>query len=199
MEVVYSAVLSAWLLGERVTGRQAAASALVLGGTGLILGHDLGTPHWKGDLIVLFTPWMFQISHIFSKRLPADIDAATIAGGRLFWGALTLAPIALLFGTPHARVGPAFLAFVGFHAIVMNIVNLQLWYTAIRSLPLSKTTAIMLSYPALTMVYCRLLGWEHIGPHQVAGMALSMTGALWLTSQIRRARPAAPAAEAAPA
>lgn len=199
VEVVYSAVLSAWLLGERISGRQAAASALVLAGTGIILGKDLQTPHWKGDLMVLVTPWMFQISHIFAKKLPADIEPHTIAGARLLWGLVTLVPLAWFFGPPHLKPTPAFFAVLGVHGVVLNTLTMPLWYTAVRSLPLSKTTAIMLSYPALTMLYCALLGMEPIGAHQVAGLALSMSGALWLTAQVREAAPAPSPAEAAAA
>jgi drug/metabolite transporter (DMT)-like permease len=57
----------------------------------------------------------------------------------------------------------------------------------------------MLSYPALTLVYCWALGLESIGAYQVAGLALSMSGALWLTAQVREARPLPAPAEAAPA
>lgn len=200
VEVVYSAVISAWLLGERISRRQVAASALVLAGTGLVLAKDLATPHWKGDLIILGTVWMYQVSHVYSKRLPDDIDAVTITGGRLFYGALTLGTVAgasLLLRTPLWNPSPALGGLLLFHAVFMNGVTCVLWYRAIRNLELSKSTAVMLSYPALTLVYCWVLGLEPIGLYQIAGLALSMTGALWLTLQMRERQPIPPPAAVA--
>ncbi|MBI4424182.1 MAG: DMT family transporter [Elusimicrobia bacterium] len=202
VEVVYSAILSALLLRERITGRQALASSLVFAGTALILSRDLGTPHWKGDLLILATPWMFQVSHVFSKRLPKDLEPVTIAGARMLYGGLVLVPVAVVAGLlGRVRVEPSAVlgGIVVFHGLVLNALTVVLWYGAIRHLELAKTTAIMLSYPALTLLYCWLLGQEPIGWHQVAGLALSLSGALWLTSQVRESRAAAIGAAAAAA
>ena len=199
VEVVYSAALAAWILRERLSAAQGLASALVLAGTGLILGRDLGSPHWKGDLIFLFTPWMFQVSHIVSKRLPKDVDYVMIAGARMLYGALTVLPAALwLWGNGQGRAEFSAGAFglLGFQAVFLGSLNLTLWYVAIRNLELAKTTAVMLSYPALTLVYAWALGQEPVGATQLAGLALSMSGALWLTFQMRGGLPAG---EVAPA
>lgn len=194
VEVVYSAILAALILGERISPRQAAASTLVLAGTAVILGKDLGTPHWAGDLLILATPWMFQVSHIYSKRLPEDIEPVTIVGARLFYGMLVLGALLLLrgaLGPLRWSPTPRFWPILAFHGILLNSIGMTLWYGALRKLELAKTTAVMLSYPALTLVYCWLLGQEGIGPAQVAGLALSMTGAIWLTLQMQAPRPAA--------
>lgn len=192
VEVVYSAVLSALMLGERISMRQAAASTLVVLGTALILGKDLGTPHWKGDLLILVTPWMFQISHVFTKRLPAALEEVTIAGARTLFGALALAPLVVwkLAAGPRFEFGPLSAGLILFHGAILSASTVVLFYRAIRNLELAKTTAIMLSYPALTLVYCWALGIEAIGWHQLLGLTLSLSGAVWLTSQVRRPSPA---------
>jgi len=193
VEVVYSAVLASLLLGERIGPKQVAGTTLVLVGTGLILAKDIGTPHWKGDLILLLTPWMFQVSHILSKRLPRDVDYVTIAGARMFYGCLVLAPFAVgswLLGVISARFSAEAWALLAYQSTLLGSVNLVLWYVAIRNLELAKTTAVMLSYPALTLVFSWVLGSEPIGWHQVAGLGLSMGGAVWLTFQMRDGLPA---------
>ncbi len=188
VEVVYSALLASWLLKERITPRQALATGLVFAGTGLILWRDLGTLHWKGDLILLLTPWMFQISHIYGKRLLGSVDPVTIAGARMFYGALSLAPFALwslAAGQPRFSFAPAALGLLFFHAGVLSCLNLILWYLAIRDLELSKCTAVILSYPALTMLYSWALRMEIVTSAQIAGLALSIGGAAWLSFQMR--------------
>jgi len=57
---------------------------------------------------------------------------------------------------------------------------LYLWYQAVLRLDLAKTTAFLLSYPALTMLFSWALGRETISVLQVAGLAVTLCGAWWL-------------------
>lgn len=199
VEVVYSAFLAAIFLGERIRGAQIAGTVLVLSGTGLVLGMDLGTQNWKGDLILLGTVWMFQVSHLVSKRLPKDVDYVTIAAARMFYGMLTQLPLFLgVLFLGHSRVAftPASLTLLTYQAILLGSLNLYFWYLAIRNLELSKTTAVMLSYPALTLLYSWGLGLEVLEWNHLLGLVLAFTGALWITLQMK---PGLPAGEVAPA
>ncbi len=179
VEVFYSAAMCAWLLGERISGAQAAGAFLVVAGTGLILGHDLASPRWRGDLLILLTPWMYQVSHIHAKRLPRDLDAVTISGARMLYGAVSLAPVAALslLGGARWSWSPAGLGLVALQGVGMCALNHLLWYVAIRRMDLSKATTIILSYPAFTVLFSWALGREAVGPAQLAGLALTLAGA----------------------
>lgn len=187
-EVLYSALLCAWLLGERITLSQSLASLLVVAGTGLIMIHDLSSPRWKGDLMILLTPWMFQVSHICAKRLPQDLDPVTITGARLFYGALTLLPFSLwsLAAGPRWSLAPQALLVLAAQGLLMYATNHVLWYLAIRRMDLSKATAVMLSYPALTALFSWGLGQEKLGALQLSGLALTLSGAYWVTTLLAR-------------
>lgn len=181
VEVLYSAALTAWLLGERPSLKLALAALLVMGGTGLVLGHDLDSPRWRGDLMILASAWMYQLSHIFAKRLPEDLDALTLTGGRVVFGILAMTPLCLWSLSRGARwswEAPA-LGVLLAQGALMSSVNFVLWYRAIRGMDLSKATVFMLSYPALTLVMSWALGREAIGAHQVAGLACAFAGAAW--------------------
>ncbi|MFI5361887.1 MAG: DMT family transporter [Elusimicrobiota bacterium] len=181
IEVLYSALLSAHFLGERPTFKQSLASMLVVGGTALIVLQDLRSPRWRGDLLILATPWMFQISHIFSKKLPADLDAVTIAGGRVFYGMFAMLPLfvwSLLRGGAWSWQPPA-LRLLFLQGAIVSSINYALWYYAIRRMPLSKATTMLLSYPALTLLFSWYLGRDLIRAAQLAGLALTFAGALW--------------------
>lgn len=181
VEVLYGAFLSARFLGERVSARQWAANALVMAGTGLIVLRDLSSPRWRGDLMILATPWMYQVSHVFSKRLPAHLDALTLSGGRVLFGLLTMAPLCAVALARGARwsLEPAALQVLGLQIALMSSLNFVLWYLAIRRMDLSKATTIMLSYPALTLVFSWALGLEQIHALQVAGLVCAFAGASW--------------------
>lgn len=200
VEVLYSALLCAWLLGERPTLKQAAATLLVLIGTGLIMFRDLSSPRWRGDLMILATPWMYQVSHIFSKRLPKDLDAWTLSGGRVLFGLLTMAPLCAWAVARGARWSwePAALGVLALQGVFMSSTNFVLWYLAIRRMDLTQATSIMLSYPALTLLFSWAVGHERAHGLQIAGMLVTMAGATWTSrlvveAQRERVEGAAPA------
>lgn len=193
VEVLYSAVLCAWLLGERPTLKQAAATLLVLLGTGLIMFRDLQSPRWRGDLMILLTPWMYQVSHIFSKRLPKDLDAWTLSGGRVLFGLMTMAPLCLwaIWNGSRWSWEPAALRLIALQGVLMSSANFVLWYMAIRRMDLTQATSIMLSYPALTLLFSWAVGHEAIHGLQVAGLLVTMTGATWTSRLVLEAQTAA--------
>lgn len=201
VEVLYSALLCAMLLKEKIPATQSLASLLVVTGTGMIMFHDLSTPRWKGDLMILVTPWMFQLSHIAAKRLPKGLDPITISGGRVFYGILAMAPLCLysvLWGEARWSWEPRALAILGVQGLMMSCLNFILWYIAIFGMDLAKATAIMLSYPALTVVFSWTLGHEQITGVQLAGLVVTMTGASWVSRLVLRAQRALPDAAKLP-
>jgi len=192
IEVLYSAALSAWLLGERPGPRQILASLLVMGGTALVMSRDLSTPRWQGDLMILATPWLFQLSHIAAKRLPRDLDALTISGGRVIYGLAAMLPFCLWTAARGAlwSWAPEALLLLGLQAALLSSINFVLWYTAIRRMDLMKATTIILSYPALTVLFSWLLGREYVGLAQIAGLVLTMSGAMWTSRLVVEAQSA---------
>lgn len=189
VEVLYSALLSARFLGERPTLKQSLASLLVVAGTGMIVLRDLHSPRWRGDLMMLATPWMYQVSHIFSKKLPRDVDALVLSGGRVLYGLVAMAPLcawAVWHGAAWSWEAPA-LRMLLLQGLLMSSLNFILWYVAIRGMDLSKATTMLLSYPALTMVFAWSLGREPIHAVQIAGLTCTLSGALW-TARLSLAR-----------
>lgn len=181
VEVLYSAVISARVLGERPTLKQSLASLLVVAGTVIILAHDLRSPRWRGDLMILATPWMYQVSHVLAKRLPPDMDALTLSGGRVVYGLVAILPFAGLSLLRGGRWSwaPEALGVLALQGALMSSLNFVLWYLCIRNMDLSKATTIMLSYPALTLIFAWLLGSEPVRPEQLIGLFTTFAGAAW--------------------
>ncbi len=194
VEVLYSAVLCIVFLGERVTGEQGLASSLVIAGTGLIMWHDLSSPRWKGDLMIVATPWMYQVSHMISRRLPKDVEPVTMAAGRIFFGVLMSLPFcawSLLRGGAWSWEPRALMILLA-QGVFMSCVNYILWYQAIGGMDLSKATTILLSYPALTVVFSWALGRESLSAVQLVGLVVTLTGASWVSRLVIRGQPAPP-------
>ncbi len=200
VEVLYSALLCTFFLKERITGKQAAASSLVVAGTALIMAHDLTSPRWKGDLMILATPWMYQVSHIFSKRLPKDLDPITATAGRVIYGIIAMIPF---WAWSYARGGAwtwsrEGLEILLIQGVFMSCLNFVLWYMAILRMDLAKATAVLLSYPALTLLFSWALGQEAIAPIQIGGLVVTMSGAYWISMLLLKAQKALPERERVP-
>lgn len=189
-EAVYSLILSAWLLKERPCKRQLYGTALVIGGVVLVLLSAGLSIKLKGDLIVLGSVWMFQLSHITAKKLPKNLPDSLITCVRCAYAFLCLLPIlfvASFFGLPvYCNISLKGIGTVVFMAVCINIASNLLWYKAIRNMSLAKATAVIQTYPAFTYLISVALGYDKLGVLQILGLVLAMGGAYMVTNTIRK-------------
>ncbi|MBQ4493074.1 MAG: EamA family transporter [Elusimicrobiaceae bacterium] len=188
-ELLYSLILTWIFLGERPNKTQLLGSALLLTGVIIILMQNRWTPQWKGDIIVISSVWLYQVGHIFAKKMPKEFSPEFITAGRAFYGALFLIPLtyALTFiGLPivFKPVLKSFLIILYLGAIFNTFGNM-FWYRAIRNMDLSKATAVILSYPVFTYLISVCLGMDKISILQISGLAFAFSGAYLLTRVIR--------------
>lgn len=189
-EVVYSLLLTALFLRERPTRNQLIGTAMVISGVIIILLNESFSIRWKGDLIVICTVWMFQISHITVKKLPAGLSTQFMAFGRAAFGFLWSIPLAaILYATNEPfffHVNWGTLAIVFYLGIINYATGNSLWYTAIRNMDLSKATAVILSYPVFTYIFSVMLGLDKIHLYQIIGLVLALFGAYLVTNIIKK-------------
>ncbi len=193
IEVLYSMLLSAWLLEEAIGLKQIAASLLVVSGTALILGHDLGGGKWKGDVMIAASAWMYQVAHVLVKRLPPHLGSSSIACARILsQSAIFLIPVGLWCWMGPASVRWTWswpgLTLLIFESVAVIALSGALWYAAIRAMDLAKSTAFLLSYPALTMLLSWSLGREAVSRLQIEGLLATLAGAVWLSLQMAPSR-----------
>lgn len=185
-EIIYSLILSAILLKERPTLKQIGGSVLILLGVGLIILEGGTSIQIKGDLMVIGCLWMYQISHIFAKKLPMDLGPQAIAAARALYAlpALGILCLGLFFiQGPLQFNGQAPLLWIalGVCAIINYFLGNCYWYQAIRNMDLSKATAIILSYPVMTYVLSVIFRQDRITFYKVLGMVLAVGGAYMVT------------------
>lgn len=191
IEVVYSIILARLFLGEKPVAAQLTGTLLVLAGTCLIVFNERFSPRWTGDVLIIAAGWFYQTSHVLAKRLPPECSPRFIASGRALFGFLTLTPImagALLFSGQHFSPDATALAALSFQGLILTGFNNVLWYTAIRNMDLAKATAIILSYPVMTVIFSWSLGRETIHGYQLAGLALAMAGAYRVTLLVKTSK-----------
>ena len=184
-ESVYSLIFAFLFLRERPSLKQIAGTVMVVAGAVLILAVNGYTPMWKGDLIVIGTVWMFQVSHIAAKKLPADISVDFITAARGFYGflwsavlALAALPLGMDISFKPSAVSVAALFYI---AVFVYTLRNKFWYQAIRNMPLAKATAVILSYPVFTYILSVATGFDKIQLYQAVGLALALGGAYMVT------------------
>ena len=183
-EIIYSLLLAWILLREKPSWRQLGGSVLIIGGVTMLLWQAGFTPQLKGDLMIIGCLWMFQISHILAKKLPADLDGQTVACIRsLFSIPALLVLVAYISGTNGLFFNPThtLLYCVLFSAVFCYYIGNAVWYYGIRNMALGKATAIILSYPVFTFLLSVGLGLDKITILKILGLILALSGAYIVT------------------
>ena len=189
-EIIYSLILSAILLKERPTMAQIGGSLLILLGVGLLLWQAGTTVQLKGDLMIIGCLWMFQLSHISAKKLPAQMEPQLIAAARALFAMPALLVLviylAIFQGPLQFQSNATLWSTLVLCAVVNYFLGNTFWYQAIRHMDLSKATAIILSYPVMTFVLAVLLGQDKITTVKVLGMILAIGGAYIVTGMVKQ-------------
>lgn len=188
-ELLYSLLIAFIFLREIPTKQQLLGSALILGGVILILLKEQYTPRWTGDLMVVGCTWMLQAASCVAKKLPKHLDHRVIAAARNIYALPALAVILALLASRGDMTFKTSLTSFGvllYTGIFKYGWAMVLWYQAIRALDLGKVTAIYLSYPVLSLLLSILLGFETPHYYQLAGLALTLAGAYWVSLIVKK-------------
>lgn len=185
VESIYSLIFAFVFLGEKPSFKQLIGTVMVAAGAIVILAVNGYTPMWKGDLLVIGTVWMFQVSHIAAKKLPSDLSVDFITAARGFYGFLW----SIIIGLAALPLGmditckadlKAWIALFYISVFVYTVRN-KFWYQAIRNMPLAKATAVILSYPVFTYILSVAVGFDTIQAYQTGGLVLALSGAYLVT------------------
>lgn len=183
-EIIYSLLLAWFILKEKPTWRQLGGSALIIGGVTMLLWQAGFTPQLKGDLMIIGCLWMFQLSHILAKKLPADLDGQTVACIRSLFAMPGLFLLIIYIAYSQGLLFKAewgLWACVAFSAVFCYYIGNSFWYYGIRNMALGKATAIILSYPVFTFLISVALGLDKVTVLKVLGLVFALSGAYIVT------------------
>lgn len=190
-EVLYSLLLTYLFLGEKPTGKQLIGTVFILVGVIFILMEaNKFNFQMKGDLLIICTTWMFQIGHIFAKKLPPNLTEHFITAARAFYAFIFMLPLTYLLTffniQPTITLTWQMLVSVLFMGIAFYIYGNYLWYIAIRRMELSKATTLILTYPVFTYVLSALFGYDKVTVSKTLGVICALYGAYLINSVIRK-------------
>lgn len=189
-ELFYSLLIAAIFLREIPTKKQLAACALIVTGVLIILLKGKYTPRWTGDLLIVGSTWMLQAGSTVAKKLPKSLDYRVIGMARNLFAlpALIVILAVLFFLHEPFTLTPTLTMFgvLGYTGIFKYGLAMVVWYKAIRTLDLSKVTAIYLSYPVLSLLLSAALGLEIPSMHQLLGLIITSAGAYWISRSVKK-------------
>jgi probable blue pigment (indigoidine) exporter len=174
------ASLLAWpLLGERPTRLRLFALVLGLAGVVVMMSGQPLEADWEklpGVVFAFVGSVLFALGAVTSKRRPVAMPPVAGVAWQIGIGsAPALVPAA--FEHPHwAAAGPAAWSCLLYLGTVPTIVAYLAWFRALKLLPASTAAIGTLLVPAVGVLSSVLLLGEALGPRQIAGLALTLTG-----------------------
>jgi drug/metabolite transporter (DMT)-like permease len=133
---------------------------------------------------------MLQAGSTVAKKLPKSLDYRVIGMARNLFAlpALVLILLVMYFYTDTFVLVPntTFFVVLGYTGLFKYGLAMVVWYKAIRSLDLSKVTAIYLSYPVLSLLISTLLGLERPTLHQLFGLIVTCAGAYYVSWTVKK-------------
>jgi len=200
-EPVYSLMLAVVIVGERPSPRQLVATATILVGIGSVfVTAGAFSPVWAA-LIVLVTPFCWQISHVLGLRMMPPLSPLTVTAGRMIYAAIGLG--ALLILTRPATLGelsnPSAIGVIVITGFFVYFLSALTWYGAISRLSLAWTTALVVpAIPLLSILFAMVFLGERASAREIAGVLIAIAGVLVLVlgADAHRRHPDAEAAEA---
>ncbi len=172
-------LLAAWLLGERIVGRQWVGLALSVAGV-VLLGFRNGRPSWvelSGPLILSLAPISWAFYTVLSKPILAEVRPLQLNAVTLLGGFVLLVPWAS--GEMLARLSGASLAEWGallYLGLLTMAVAYALWYFGLSRIGAAATGATALGIPLVGVAGSWLLLGESLGPVILVAAILILGG-----------------------
>lgn len=183
LQPLSTALLSGWLLKERVTARQWLGLALGLAGALLVVGERIQLAGMTALSIGLAFLALASITlgTIWQKRRGAGVDLRTGAAIQYMAAALVLAPFALALETREVRWTGEFVIAIFWLAIVLSLGAVFLLLFLIRHGAATRVASLFYLVPPTTALMAWPLFGETYSLLSALGMGLAML-AVWLVT-----------------
>ena len=177
-------LLSALVLGERITARKAVGVLLAVAGVLVVMGSETVTSfelgNVKGDLLVLVSIVMWGLFTVFGKRVTDELGALRVTAWVTILGAVTMAPVGLYEArsegfTLSVLSAEAWVA-IGFLGIACSFLATLLYFVALGMSESQKVGVYLYAIPPMTAVVSALYLGETITLNLVFGAILVISG-----------------------
>ena len=182
---IWSAILGAVFLGERLGGRKILGLGIGMVGAALVItrgevfSRSLDLRATKGDLLVLASTFNWAVFSIIGRKTVKRLGSVRATAAATFLGWTMTIP---LFLSEH--VGPAVfpsvsvrtLVAIAFLGVGCSGFAYLFWYVALERLPTSEVAAFLYLEPLVTLAAAVTLLQEPVAATTIAGGVLAMVG-----------------------
>ena len=184
MQPLATALLSGWLLGERVTLRQWIGLVLGLAGVLLVLEERMSVQGLSPAALWLSVLALAGITlgTVWQKRHGSAADLRTASAIQFMAAGIALAPFALLLESGEVRWSPQFVFALAWVVLVLSLGAIFLLLYLIRQGAATQVASLFYLVPPTTALLAWLIFGERYGWLAAAGMGLAML-AVWMVGK----------------
>ena len=185
---VFSALLAAAFLKEKVTKRLGFALVLALIGTIILSMQDLweGYASLSGPLAVVISAFSFAAFGVFSKPLVSKYGALHVAGWAGLLGTCMLFPLfSGTFVNDAARLGPVGWASLLYLSLLSTVIGYAVFYTLIGRGGVLTLMIQLYLVPVVSVIGGVTLLGESLTPFTMIGGSAILI-AVWLATSVRK-------------
>jgi drug/metabolite transporter (DMT)-like permease len=184
LQPIGTAVLSGWLLRERVSTRQWIGLALGLAGVVAVVADRIVVAKLDAPAVLfsLLALGSITLGTVWQKRHGVDVDLRTGAAIQFLAAAAVMAPFAFLFETLEVQWTGEFAFALAWLVLVLSLGAIFLLLYLIRHGAASRVASLFYLVPPSTAVMAWALFGETYSLAAAAGMALAML-AVWLVTK----------------
>ncbi len=191
---VVTALLAAWLIGERLTGKLTGLT-IAFGGALLVLsgGHSLGQalalPSTRGDLLTLVSTVTWALYTIYGRSFVSRYAPAVVTVHVLGMAAILCAPLFVLRQGWQvlAALSPTGWLCLLYLGLACSGLSFMLYYGALEHLEASQVAAFIYVEPLIAQALSVLFLGEPLTASLLAGGAAILAG-VWLVSHVESRR-----------
>ena len=181
-------LLSPWLLGERLTRREAVGAALALVGASLVVLNGIPgvtetlIPHWRGDVLLILAGLAYASYSLFGRGVLMRHPPLAVTAWSIAWGAAAMVPLAALEWSTGAlpRLGPRALVGTLYLSLVITALGYLAWNWALERVPAPRAAIFLNIQPLVGALLGAYYLGEPLTPFIALGGAL-IVGGLSLT------------------
>lgn len=172
---LWTVLLSALFLSERLTARRIAGLALGMCGLALLLGDSLraigGAP--AGAFMIVFAAFCWSMGTVLMKKFALPISTTVFTGWNFLLGGIPLVIGALVFDPPHWRpVGTGSAIGLAYNLIVAFIICHWLWFRIVTLAPAGVSALGTLMIPVVGVTSGMLVLGERPGWTEFSALGL---------------------------
>lgn len=173
--------------GQRLPPLGMIGLALGLAGVGLIMGTRLTAgADPLGILLCTGGALALAVATLTLRGASAAGNLLMVVGLQMLVGAVTLAPVALLFEDWRLLPSPPLAAAFAWQILVPGLAATMIWFALVRRLGTVRAASFHFLNPAFGVLFAALLLGESVGPWDVAGVLVVTLGIV----AVQRARTA---------